>query len=759
MRNVFEATHEVSDEFLGGKMKRFTTLLSVFVLLVTGVGTSLASHEQGAALVLPFQQDSGVVIELHKVNVDIDNQVATTRIEQVFYNDSNRMAEGTYIFPLPVGAAVSDLIMWVDGKAIEAKILDAEEAREIYDEIVRRMRDPALLEYVGAGAIQASVFPIQPFSEVKIEIEYAQLLEVDNGLVHYEYPLRTDQFTRRPVESLSINVRVESNDAISSVYSPTHSIAIARDDDFSFRAGYEARHVRPEGDFSLYYGLASDEINVNLLTYRESAREDGFFTLMITPPVKVDEDRVIPKDVVIVLDQSGSMYGDKWDQARDAVKFVLENLNARDRFNVIVFSTGYRVFANDLQPVSEVDEAKEWVEGLEALGGTDIDGALKAAMRMSDRERSTVVLFLTDGLPTEGETQADAILDNVKDAAPSNVRIFTFGVGDDVDTFLLDQLYQTFRGAGTYVRPEERIDEEVSSLYNRISSPVLTNLSIDIDGVMVEDTYPEAPLPDLFVGTQVIIVGRYRDDGWATVELEGELEGRRQVYSYDVRFRANAGGEIFIPRLWATRKIGALLNAIRLYGEDPELVDSIVRLSIRYGIITPYTSFLITEDDIFSQTGREEAQMVFEAEADEAFGAASGSNAVTAAEAAADLSSAEAPMAAMPTSSPAVGQPPAEGDFRDHGDVGMGGAEYYAGESAPGGQAIQYAADRTFVWRDGAWIDTSYDADEMTPVEVVFLSDEYFDLLELDPVIGEFLALGEHVLFVWDGQAYEVMPD
>jgi len=735
-------------------MKRTVIVLLMSALLVAAVSPALAyTSADSQQTRFPFFRTEGVVIESHRVTVDIDNQVAKTRIEQVFYNDSNRMAEGTYVFPLPVGAAVSDLIMWVDGKPIEARILDADEARDIYDEIVRRMRDPALLEYIGAGAIQASVFPIQPFSEVKIEIEYGQLLPVENGLVHYEYPLRTDHLTRRPVEQINISVSVRSNDAISTIYSPTHAISVVRDGEFAFRAGYEATYVRPDSDFSLYYGLASEEIAANVLSYRESANEDGFFTLMITPPVTVTEDRVIPKDVIIVLDQSGSMFGDKWEQARDAVKLVLDSLNRRDRFNLVVFSTGYRIYASELQPVSEVEDAKDWIENLEALGGTDIDGALRAAMRMADRERSTVVLFLTDGLPPEGETDTAAILRNVKDIAPPNVRIFTFGVGDDVDTFLLDQLHQEFRGTGVYVRPGERIDDEVKSLYNKISAPVLTDIRIEIDGVRVDDMYPSAPLPDLFVGTQLILVGRYRDGGTATVRLSGQLDGRRKVFEYEVNFRKNAGGEAFIPRLWATRKIGGLLNAIRLYGEDPELVDSIVRLSIRYGIITPYTSFLITEDDIFTQQGREEAQMMFEAEADASFGETSGQVAVDAAEAAAGLSSANAPMMTpMPT------QTFRDGDLSG-GEGGAGPAVDHSGRYSPSGQVIEYVANRTFIWRDGIWIDTLYEADHMTPIEVAFLSDDYFDLLDLDPVIGEFLALGERVLFVWEGQAYEIVPD
>ena len=748
-------------------MKRVTTAWLLIVMLLVSAAPTLAAAPAPPPVMLPLQMNEGVLIEMHRVNVEIDNQIATTRIEQVFFNDTSSMAEGTYLMPLPVGAAVSDLIMWVNGKPIEAKILDAEEARDTYNQIVRQMRDPALLEYVGAGAIQASVFPIQPQSEVKIEIEYGQLLPVENGLVNYEYPLRTDHLSRRPVQTVSINVRAVSNDPISTVYSPTHSVAVVREGDYGFRVGYESSWVRPESDFSLYYGLSRDEIDVNLLTYRESAREDGFFTLMISPPVSVDADRVIPKDVIIVLDQSGSMFGPKWDQAREAVKFVLSNLNSRDRFNLVVFSTGYRVFANDLQPVSEASDAKEWISGLEALGGTDIDGALGEAMRIAESERPTVVLFLTDGLPTEGITRTENILENVKDKAPSNVRIFTFGVGDDVDTVLLDQLYQAFRGAGTYVRPGERIDEEVSSLYNKISAPVLTNLVLKVNNVLVEDMYPAAPLPDLFIGTQLIVVGRYRDGGKTTVQLVGELNGVDQVYTYDVDFRDNAGGEIFIPRLWATRKIGALLNAIRLHGEDPELVDAIVRLSIRYGIITPYTSFLITEDDIFTQSGVEEAQMMFEDEVGQNFNMPSGGAAVDASEAASNLSSADAPLAAVPTMTPLPATTASPGMAREaeewDADADDGGyivdGEVEHGAYNESGQAVRYAADRTFVWRDGMWIDTLYEADEMTPVEVAFLSDAYFDLLDLDPVVGEFLSLGEHVLFVWEGQAYEVMPE
>ncbi|MBN1966804.1 MAG: VWA domain-containing protein, partial [Anaerolineae bacterium] len=474
--------------------------------------------------------------------------------------------------------------------------------------------------------------------------------------------------------------------------------------------------------------------------------EDGFFLLLLAPPLEVDESEVVPKDVILVLDQSGSMYGEKWEQALDAVEFVLSHLNAEDRFNVVVFSTGFRVYANELQGASEADRAIAWVNGLEALGGTDINAALDAALGMTDPDRSTVVLFVTDGVPTEGETNVETILDNFEANAPDNVRLFSFGVGDDVDAFLLDQLSLGNRGTTAYVRPGENIEEEVSALYNKIESPVLTDVTLEVEGLTVEDIYPAEPLPDLFAGTQMVIVGRYRDSAEdVTIRLSGEVNGERQTFVYSGNdFPANAGGgsgtdaEVFIPRLWATRRIGALLNQIRLQGENPELVDSVVRLSIRYGIITPYTSFLIQEDDIFTQTGRREAEESAAQSMGEAFDASTGANAVDAAEAIGGAMGANAP-AAMPTAM-----------YMD----GVGGGEGVVVQTR---DVIRQVRDKTFVYRDGVWIDTSYEADTMTLTPVEFLSDAYFDLVAQHSELGDYFALGVQVIAVFDGTAYEIV--
>ncbi|MCB9438064.1 MAG: VWA domain-containing protein [Anaerolineales bacterium] len=731
----------------------YRKLSLIITLCVVMISTNLALAFQGQSVLdgRPGQEPpafrQSVFIKSHRVDVQIDNQIARTRVEQIFVNEGTTMAEGTYVFPLPKGVTVSDLVMYIDDIPIEGKILEKDEARAIYDQIVRSLRDPALLEYIGNDAIQANVFPIPAGDERKLVIEFNQLLPVESGIVHYVYPLRTRHISPLPVGELSIRVAVNSNDPISNIYSPTHPIAIDRISDTKFVAGFETSYSQEANDFSLYYGLANEDVNLNLLTYRESATEDGFFTLLVSPPVEVDTERVIPKDVIVVIDQSGSMYGDKWSQARDAAKYVLDNLNPEDRFNVVLFSTGVDVYGLEMQGLDEVNDAKGWLDVVEPIGGTNIDSALKTALEMADRERQTVILFLTDGLPTEGVTDIRSILENVGTFMNPATRIFAFGVGDDVDTFLLDQIAQGYRGASAYVRPSESIDTEVSTLYSKISSPLLTNLELAFDGIQVYDLYPPT-LPDLFIGSQLVVVGRYRGDADnATVTLSGNVERENQSFIYsNLDFRANAGGEVLIPRLWATRKIGELLNAIRLNGENPELVDSIVRLSIRYGIITPYTSFLITEDDIFSQTGVERAIDEAEFAASDLADVTSGAGAVGAAEEAQSMTNAD-------RAAPA----PTSGSFGGDADDG-----YYDGNEAPPGEPggpapLQLVADRTFLYRDGTWIDTTYNADEMEVVEIEFLSDAYFDLLDVDERVAQFYALGEHIIFVLDDTAYEIV--
>jgi len=695
-----------------------------------------------------------LVIDHHRVRAVIENQIARTNVSMAFVNEGNGLAEGTFVFPLPMGAAVEQLIMEINGIPIEARVLETDEARAYYDEIVRQYRDPALLEYIGQSVVQANVFPIPPGESRRIEITYSQVLAVDNGLIEYSYPLDISRLTsRRNIENMSIHVDVVGTQPVSTIYSPTHPIAIARRaDDREFSTGFEAANFRADGDFTLYYGVSAATIGVNLLTYREGANVDGFFLLLVQPPLTPPQDAIVPRDIIIVLDQSGSMDGPKWEQAQQAALYVLSELNPRDRFNVVLFSTGWRLFSDRLEPADAAPEAQDWISGLFPEGGTNIDGALTTALDLVDTasERPTTILFLTDGLPTEGETDPNAIVANVTETAPGSVRLFTFGVGDDVDTFLLDAISGALRGTSSYVRPSERIDEEVASLYNKISAPVLTDIELTIDGTRIETLYPAAPLPDLFAGTQMTIVGRYRDGAEAaTITLSGVVNGERQAFIYDdLSFRDRAGGEAFIPRLWATRRIGDLLNSIRLHGENPEVVDSIISLSLRYGIITPYTSFLIDENDILSQSGRAAAAQQLSNQAAGLATTRSGAAAIGAADAFSGLSSAEA--APAPMIMPAATQTA----------PGIGGISAPTGTVAPADPVspLQTVGAKTFLLQDGVWTDTTYQPDDTAQPRVIvaFFSDAYFDLLSERPELADFFALGQRVIVVLDETVYIV---
>ncbi len=689
----------------------------------------------------PPRETPYLTVQNHHVTVTIDRQIATTRVEQVFRNDSQWALEGTYIFPLPENAAINQFSMWIDGEKVDGQLYTKEEARRIYDDIVRCRLDPALLEYIGRDLFQASIFPIDPGNTRKVVIEYSEILPADAGLVKYVYGLSTEKFSAKPLEDVSITVNIRSDDPIKAVYSPSHPVSIDRPDDYRATVGWEARDVRPDTDFALYFTLSPQDLGLNLLSYK-NGDEDGFFTILIAP--SIESERIIDKDVILVLDTSGSMEGEKLAQAQDALNFVLNHLNPNDRFNVVAFSTGVRAFSSRLESVSAVPEAERFVRNLRAEGSTDINRALLEAMASLDRDtaRPAIIIFLTDGLPTSGVTEPDQILNSVAQFAPQNVRIFPFGVGDDVDTFLLDSLARELRGASAYVRPGERVDEAVSGFYAKVSTPVLADVQLDVDGVNLEDTYPY-PLPDIFAGTQLVVTGRYRRGGGATVTLRGTVNGREQVFRYaDLTFARDGGAE-FIPRLWATRKIGYLLNQIRLRGETAEAIDQIVTLSVRYGIITPYTSFLVEEPtDALTERGRD---VIIQQEMEEAASAPSapsfGAQAVQKSVESMALESAN--MAA-----PAPQSAPMEAP------VG-GGAMGMPPSAMP---AVTTIGEKAFILRDGVWTDTTFDPDKMTAQPIGFASAEMMRLLEKYPAAAKYFSLGDAVIVVLGGTAYQSTP-
>lgn len=676
-------------------------------------------------------------VKYHHVTIDINNQVAKTHIDQVFKNPYNRDMEGTYIFPLPEDASISEFAMYMDGEKVKGEILEKEEARRIYEDIVRRMKDPGLLEYIGRNLFKARVYPIPAKGEKRIELEYYQTLKYDAGMIRYTYPLDTERFSPTPLEDVSIKATIKSEIPIKTVYSPSHPIDITKRKNEAV-CGYEESDVLPEKDFHLYYTVSEKDIGMSLLTYNEKG-DDGYFMLMISPG-EVDVQS-LPKDIVFVLDTSGSMKGEKIEQAKEALKYCIESLNDDDRFNIITFATSVNPFKKGLVESEKdiLNEAVEYVSALEARGGTDINSALTEALDMfpeSDRPRMTV--FLTDGEPTVGITDRSEITANVEKANERNSRVFVFGVGHNVNALLLDKIAEDNRGVPEYVEPDENIEVKVSAFYEKVSEPVLSNIEIDFGKIDPYDIYPKT-LPDLFKGTQLTILGRHKKDVASAITLKGNVGEKERSFTYEDSFPEKEKENDFIPRIWATRKIGYLLSETRFKGESKELREEIISLSKEYGVMTPYTSFLVLED--------EPPRRIAGQPRDRRFRHGQRSDVLT---------------------MPGKGTQPTPAPPRPMAESGRDAVKFAQKVqrmkdeevAAPSrqDQSVKHVGGKTFYLKDGVWVDSNY-KEEMKTEKVDYLSEEYFELTRKNPELGKYFAIGDKVIVVFQGKAYQVIPE
>jgi len=663
-------------------------------------------------------------IKYHHVDITINNQVAQTAVDQVFINNFHRDIEGTYIFPIPEDASISKFSMFVGGEEIKGKILDKDEARRIYQDIVRRKKDPALLEYFKDGMFKASVYPIPAHGETRIKLYYSEILKLSGGICGYRYTLNTEKFSKDPLQSVKVNVEINSKTPIKSIYSPSHNIRIEKEDDHHAKVIYVEENTRPDKDFFLYYTISEKDIGFDLLPY-EDEEHQGYFLAMISPQVDVPADKTSSKNIIFILDTSGSMKGEKIKQAKGALSFCLNSLNEGDHFNVIDFDDQIRSFKTGLVRADNenISDALSFVDKCEADGGTNINEALLTSLRqIEDRKDASFIIFLTDGLPTVGETDINNILGNVKKANRSSTRVFVFGVGYDVNTRLLDRLAQDNHATSDYVRPSEDIEVKVSGFYKKVSHPILTDIELSFGSVEAYDLYPKE-LPDIFKGSQLLVLGKYRNGGRNRATLTGSAKGSTRKFAYEVNFSSDDQND-FIPRLWATRRIGYLIDQLRLHGKNKELVDEVVRLSKKYGIITEYTSFLVDAD--YRLAAEVLAPQVGSVMRDR-MKVKVGAGAVNQAEASKKMSQA--------------GQAP-------RGYLDAEGKEQKVTK-------IVQIGNRTFFNKNGLWVDSEYEG-KIEAVKVKNLSEAYFKLLGKVPEVGRFFALGDEVIFLLDGKAIHV---
>jgi Ca-activated chloride channel homolog len=583
-------------------MKRASVSWVVAAFCVAAAaGSALAD-----GMIVPVHEDLHVrgqwAVKYHHVEIHVANQVAEVSIDQAFVNIGRTPIEVEYLFPVPPGAGIDKLTLIADGQELKGELLKAEDARRIYEDIVRRKKDPALLEYVGYGMYKTHVFPLPPGGQRRVQVHYTAQCRRTGDLVSVQYPLNTEKFSANAIEDVTVTVDIRGRGAIGPVYSPSHELEIKRDAEKHVVATYHVANAIPATDLEVLFQDQAGALGATVLSYKPKADEDGTFMILVSPQAPADKPKAMPKDIVCVIDHSGSMSGKKIEQARNSLKLILQGLNEQDRFNIVSFNdTVETLFNTGLVAADDEHRAKaaELVERMDAGGATNIAGALQAAMALMPKEaaRPAYVIFLTDGQPTVGPRDDKTILQQVSAANAAGARLFVLGVGYDVNVRLVDLLAEQQHGYSEYIKENESLEAKVSGLYAKVKNPVLTGVKVNLADAGVHYLYPDQ-VADLFEGQQLVLVGRYAKGGKSRLVISGNYAGKPVEHTYDAQLEtlSEDNAQAYLPRVWAMRRVGYLMDQVALHGDNKEVIDEIIRLSRDYGIMTPYTSFLAEEN-------------------------------------------------------------------------------------------------------------------------------------------------------------------
>ena len=625
-----------------------------------------------------------------------------TRWTLTFENPGGGLAEGRVIVPLPPDSVVTGLTLAGGPETLEGRLLGAGDAERIYEEIVARIIDPALLRSLDDDLYEIRAFPVPAGETRYVLYTVTTPLAAESNEVVIEAPW--SRMSPRPVAAL-FNASIDVPWEVRTVVAPGHVPAIVRDGPGTLDVSWESpADWTAARDFRLHLGGGEGLVAARLLAHRASG-EDGYFALLLAPSIEAGER--VARDIVIVVDRSGSMYGEKIIQARAAAVRILDDLGTEDRFGIVSFADNARTFADALSPASAAEDAKTWIAGIVDEGGTNIGAALRKAMDLLSGDRPSTVVFLTDGLPTVGIEDTDGILNVAAGAAPANVQLFTFGVGNDVDTKLLDALAARFTGSSHYVTPDERIDTEVGKLSERISTPVLlaTSITFELPDGAAEPTLsalaPRSP-GGIFVGEQVLITGRYGGSGDITAVLTGQTASGGQRFEYELSL-PEASDDPGIALLWAQRRIADLLRELRIEGAREGLIETVIGIANQFGIVTPYTAYLASEPHVAFEE-EEAMEAMDDAMADDSVG----ETAVRAAEAVSE--------------------------------IGAGEVEH----STP--SAARLVGTRTYYLIGDTWIDERFDRSGPEPAEVVLDAAKLAELQASDPQLVAASALGTRVI-------------
>jgi len=737
-------------------MKRLTTIgMFVGAMLV-------CTAAPAQPLLVPTDRSMRALdMEYYRVEAKVVDGVLGADVKMGFRNHTARQLEATFIFPLPEGASIGKFRMEMMGKWVEGKVLEKNEAKRIYTDIVRRMKDPGLLELVGKNLFQARVFPVPANGVQRIELSFATSLTQESGTYQLVYPLKTARNFSGTAKDFTFTLKLKSKTPLRSVYSPSHKVRVKRKGDHEATVGFEQSGAAFAEDLQVFYSVDYNDVGLSVLSYRKKG-DPGYFMILAAPGAKDTADEIPDKKIVFVVDTSGSMQGEKMERVKAALEYAITRLRDGDRFNIVRFSSDVETVFPAMQKAGGKarKEALAFIEDMEAAGGTAIDDALSVALG-GIVESDTMVIFLTDGEPTVGETDPARIAKNVLLVNKLGARIFPFGVGVDLNTILLDQLARDHHGSPTYLRPDKDIEKTLSSFYDKVSHPVLSNIKLKVPSAKAYGILPGS-IPDLFRGEQLVIVGRYRKAGSTLIRLEGALGGKKKTYDFEAKLPADERSMDFIPRLWAKRQVGMLLEQIRIDGEKKALVDEITQLGTTYGIVTPYTSYLITEPGYKGTTRRPLRPGARRNEAerrgrDRVFldGVGSG-RAGGAAAPMAEATAAEAPSDDMGL------MMDAEELKKDSGEKAVRVARTVARMkkaevAGKTGGTMREVGNKTFHWKDGGWVDEA--ATSGKRIKVKPYSKAYFDLAKASKLVARYLALGDKVTFKFKGYIIELADD
>jgi len=682
-------------------------------------------------------------IQQLEVDVRLRERVAQVQVSQTFQNTSSRDLETCFVFPLPYDGAIDRMTLLIDGREVPARLLPAEEANQIYQETVRRNRDPALLEWLGVGMFKTSVFPVPAGATRTVTLRYTQICRQDAGLVEFLFPLSTAKYTAGPLEKLRIDVHLEAGQPIKNIYSPSHQLEIERTDEEHAVCSLHATDIVPANDLRLIYDVGEQAVGTTLMSYRPDADEDGYLMMLTSPSIEAADTPIQPKTVVFVVDRSGSMSGTKIEQAKTALKFVLERLRKGDLFNIVAYDAEIEAFAPELQTFNDETRARAtaFVDGLVAGGSTNIDAALRTALKqLKDPQRPSYLFFLTDGLPTAGEQNESRIVAASEKTNQVRARMFTFGVGYDVNSRLLDKLARANHGRSQFVRPNEDLEVPIARLYQRIETPVLTQVTVEFqvagsendDPPAVYRLYPKGDF-DLFQGEQIVLAGRYRRPGEVKIVLTGQIGGETKTFEFDAELAEKSADDrwSFVEKIWATRRVGEIIDQIDLNGRNEELIRELVELSTRHGILTPYTSFLADENTSINDVAANTA--------------AAGSNLKALEQVAGQggfvqrRSKMELQYAATASQAPTV---------RGLDDQPLSA------------ETVRVVGPKTFYLRGNGWVDASLSDEEQANAQTVTqFSDSFFTLAaQHGRLVAQYLAFDEAVTVKFGGQVWHIVP-